>query len=91
MARASLIRKGLADPTGTSSAPDSASNQFRKLGGGMENFSVAIGTGALPAIQSGHRGAERAGRHRDRDVREQQGAIEGFGRTWRRASRSSAR
>ena len=53
-ARAALIQNGLASATGDlARTSDSAANQFRKAGGGLDNFGVAIGQVLLPAVQSG--------------------------------------
>jgi len=53
-ARASLIEKGLATANGDlARTADSASNQFRKAGGGLGNFAASVGQLLLPAVQSG--------------------------------------
>jgi len=53
-ARAAIIQEGLATAQGDlARTSTSAANQFRMAGGGLENFSTAIGQVLLPAIQSG--------------------------------------
>lgn len=56
LARASLIMNSTAMAKASGDlerTADSAANQFRKAGGGMENFATAIGSVLLPAVQSG--------------------------------------
>jgi hypothetical protein len=54
MARASLVQRQLADADGDlERTADSAANQFRKAGGGIENFATRIGQLLLPAVNVG--------------------------------------
>jgi hypothetical protein len=54
MARASLISQGLNKASGDlERTSGSTANQFRKAGGGIENFSVMIGQMLLPAVDMG--------------------------------------
>lgn len=53
-ARAALIQQGLASATGDlARTSGGAANQFRKAGGGLDNFAISIGEVLLPAITSG--------------------------------------
>ena len=53
IARASLIERGLTTQSGDLARTQfSASNQFRKAGGGLENFATTIGQVLLPAVTS---------------------------------------
>jgi hypothetical protein len=53
-ARASLIMKGLADASGDlERTADSTANQFRKAGGGVENFAASLGQVLLPIVNAG--------------------------------------
>jgi hypothetical protein len=53
-ARAALITKGLQTASGDlARTQDSASNQFRKSGGGLQNFATTVGSILLPALKSG--------------------------------------
>jgi hypothetical protein len=53
-ARASLIERGLAVASGDlARTQDSAANQFKKAGGGIQNFATMIGTALLPAVTTG--------------------------------------
>lgn len=53
VASASLIERKLAVATGDlARTQDSAANQFRKAGGGLDNFATTIGTVLLPAVNS---------------------------------------
>jgi hypothetical protein len=54
MARAGILTEGLAKVSGDlDKTAGSASNQFRKAGGGLSNFATSIGQMLLPAIQVG--------------------------------------
>lgn len=52
LARASLIQKGLADATGNlEQTQNSAANQFKRVGGTIQNLTAEIGTALLPTVQ----------------------------------------
>lgn len=81
MARASLIRKGLGDATGDlERTENSASNQFRKLGGGMENFATSIGQTMMPALTSAAQALNELAATVIETFEANKSSIEGFGK-----------
>ena len=60
MARASLVQHDLADASGDlARTAGGAANQFRRAGGGIQNFSVTVGQVLLPATQAAIGGFNR--------------------------------